>query len=77
MRRLRNRAVKTRIKSVVKSIRSAAAGKTTETAEQGAVITLDAAKSIIDRAAKQGVIHKKTAMRKVSRLARLTNAETA
>ena len=35
---------------------------------------LTAAQSIIDKAAKKGVIHKKTAARKVSRLAKLTHS---
>lgn len=38
---------------------------------------LTAAQSIIDKAAKKGVIHKKTAARKISRLAKLTNSAKA
>jgi small subunit ribosomal protein S20 len=39
--------------------------------------TLNAAKSTIDNAAKKGVIHKKTAARKVSRLTKLVNSVNA
>jgi len=38
---------------------------------------LDAAKSVIDNAAKKGVIHKKSAARKISRLSRLVNTISA
>lgn len=72
IKRLRNRSVKTRIKSVVKIVRVAASEKDTE----GTGITFDSAKSAIDKAAKKGVIHRKTAMRKVSRLARFVNTDT-
>lgn len=72
--RLRNRTVKTRIKNVVKKI-------SLLTPASGAEITaadLNAAKSVIDKASKKGVIHHRTAARKISRLtkraARLTAA---
>jgi len=68
-RRLRNKAVQTRVKNVVKDVRLAVA-------QDGgnAVERLDAAKSIIDNAAKKGVLHKKTASRKISRLSQQVNA---
>ena len=72
--RLRNRTVKTRIKNVVKKIAflTPASGAETTAAE------LNAAKSVIDKASKKGVIHHRTAARKISRLtkraARLTAA---
>ncbi len=69
-RKLRNRAVKTRVKNVVKSVRQDAATQSPEAAQK----ELNAAKSLIDKAAKKGVIHKKTAARKISRLAKLVNA---
>ncbi len=69
-RRLRNKAVQTRVKNVVKDVRLAV----TENAEN-AVAQLNAAKSVIDNAAKKGVLHKKTASRKISRLARQVNAQ--
>lgn len=72
-RKLRNRAVKTRVKNVVKSVRQDAETQPKEAARK----QLDAAKSLIDKAAKKGVIHKKTAARKISRLAKLVNASTS
>ena len=72
-RRMRNRSTRTRIKKVVKEMRLAADETTKETAAQ----KLDAAKSTIDKAAKKGVIHKKTAARKISRLSRLVNTISA
>ncbi|MCP4746078.1 MAG: 30S ribosomal protein S20 [Desulfobacteraceae bacterium] len=72
-RRLRNRAVKTRVKSVVKIIRQAADESETETLKK----TLVTAQAAIDKAAKKGVLHKRTAARKVSRLSKLANSVTA
>lgn len=68
-RRLRNRAVKTRIRGIVKNVRAMAAGDDkAQTPEQ-----LKLAQSAIDKAAKRGVYHPKKAARKVSRLARRVN----
>ena len=64
-RRLRNKSVKTRVKSVVKAVR---------TAGDDAPVKLDEAKSVIAKAAKRGVIHKRTAARKISRLAKHVNS---
>lgn len=64
IRRLRNRGVKTRIKNIVKDAHAAADGDNNEAA--GA--QFKAAQSLIDKAAKQGVLHRKTAARKISRL---------
>ena len=69
-KRLRNKATKTRVKNVVKDVRTAAA----DTANDQTVDILNAAKSSIDKAAKKGVIHKRTAGRKISRLSKLVNA---
>jgi len=71
-RRLRNRAVQTRVKNVVKDVRQAAAGDTEKTVER-----LSTAKSVIDKAVKKGVLHQKTASRKISRLAKRINSQTA
>jgi len=68
----RNKAVKTGVKNVIKALRQAAAEKPKEEA----VKELNAAKSLIDTASKKGVIHKKTASRKVSRLAKRINRIT-
>ena len=71
-RRLRNKAVKTRIKHVTKDVRLSSG----EESKEAALNKLNAAQSIIDKAAKKGVIHKKTAARKISRLSKLVNAIT-
>lgn len=68
-KRLRNKAVKTRVKHMVKSVRQAAQKES----QDSAAIQLNTAKSIIDKAAKKGVIHKKTAARKISRLSKMVN----
>jgi small subunit ribosomal protein S20 len=68
-RRLRNKAVKTRIKNITKDVRQAS----DENAKEAAKAKMDAAQSLIDKAVKKGVIHKKTAARKISRLSKLVN----
>jgi len=68
-RRLRNKSSRTRIKNIVKDVRLAVS----EQSNEAALNKLDIAKSIIDNAAKKGVIHRKTASRKISRLSRLIN----
>ena len=68
IRRIRNRSVRTRVKSVVKSVRQAVAENQTDTLEA----QLKEAQSTIDNAAKKGVMHKRTAARKVARLTKLT-----
>ena len=69
VRRLRNKSVKTRIKTIVKDVRSSA--KETSDADMSAKIS--AVQSAFDKASKRGVIHKRTAARKISRLAKLAN----
>jgi small subunit ribosomal protein S20 len=73
MRRLRNKSTKTRVKSIVKDVRSTVA----ESSGEKATAKIIAAQSIIDKAAKKGVIHKKTAARKISRLTKLGNSAKA
>ncbi len=73
IKRVRNKATRTRVKKIVKEVRAAAAEASSETALE----KLNAAKSIIDKAAKKGVIHSKTASRKISRLTKLTNSISA
>jgi small subunit ribosomal protein S20 len=73
IRRVRNKATKTRIKSIVKDVRtSAGAASVAETK-----VKLNTAQSGIDKAAKKGVIHKRTAARKISRLTKLANSASA
>lgn len=69
IRRMRNKSYKTRINNVTKQVRLA------EGESSGETITtqLNIAKSLIDIAAKKGIIHKKTAARKISRLSKFAN----
>ena len=68
--RLRNKAVKTRVKSTVKDVRFSV-----EESSSGDIMAkLNAAQSLIDKASKKGVIHKNTAARKISRLSKLVNS---
>ena len=69
IRRLRNKAVKTRVRSAVKTVRTAG--------EETAAQELKAAQSVIDRAVKKGVLHKRAASRKISRLQKSVNKQTA
>lgn len=68
VRRMRNRTVRTRVKNVVKEVRQAAAGSESDKA----AASLRTAQSAIDRAVKKGVLHKRTAARKIARLTKLT-----
>lgn len=67
--RLLNRAVKTEIKTVAKKVETAVAGKKKEETRKA---LLEAAE-VISKAASRGVIHRNTASRRISRLARLAN----
>jgi small subunit ribosomal protein S20 len=60
---------KTRLKHMVKAVRQDVVAKSVDTAR----VKLNEAKAIIDKAAKKGVIHKKSAARKISRLSRMVN----
>ena len=61
--------MKTRIKHLTKEVRLTSG----EASKEEALAKLKAAQSIVDKALKKGVIHKKTAARKISRLSRLVN----
>ena len=69
-RRVRNKAAKTRIKHLTKEVRLVSS----ETSKEEALAKLKAVQSTVDKAFKKGVIHKKTAARKISRLSRLVNS---
>jgi small subunit ribosomal protein S20 len=71
IRRLRNKASKTRVKNLVKEVRAAAG----EVSAEEAAAKLNLAKSSIAKAAKKGAIHKRTAARKISRLDRRVNSQ--
>lgn len=65
---LHNKAIKSNLKTVVKKADAAIAGNS---ADKDAAIK--AAVSAIDKAQAKGVLHKNTASRKVSRMARRAN----
>lgn len=67
--RLRNKAVKTAIKTAARKVEAAVDEKDREAAGKALV---EAAK-VISKAASKGVIHRNTASRKISRLAKLAN----
>jgi small subunit ribosomal protein S20 len=68
-RKLRNLAHKTRAKSVVKEVRALLQSKETEQVPE----KFKKAVSTLHRSASKGVIHRKKASRKISRLARAVN----
>lgn len=68
-RRARNRAVSTRIKNVVKSVREAVLANDREQAETA----LKVATSVLDKAAGKKVIHARQAARRISRLSAAVN----
>jgi small subunit ribosomal protein S20 len=73
-KRMRNRSVKTRVKTEIRKIQNAIEENAVEAAAQA----LKGAQSLIDKAAKQGAMHKKTAARKISRLyKRVTTSKSA
>ena len=72
-RRMRNMRIKSYVKTVVKRVRNAVDEKDMESATQALVKAIPA----IDKAASKGVIHKKTASRKISRLTKRVNSVTS
>ncbi len=68
-RRLRNRAIRSTVRSSIRVAREALAGKGGESAA-----AVREATRVIDRAVTQGVIHRNTAARRKSALARKLNA---
>ncbi len=67
--RARNRAVKTRVRNVIKAVRVAiSAGDTT-----AAQTAMQTATKVLDKAATKKVIHWKTAARNISRLSTAVN----
>ncbi|MDY6853104.1 MAG: 30S ribosomal protein S20 [Thermodesulfobacteriota bacterium] len=69
-RRKRNVMIKTYLKTMNKRVRKAAEIKDTQSANEA----LKKAISAFDKAASKGVIHKKTASRKISRLTKEVNS---
>ncbi len=72
IRRVRNKSTRTRIKKVTKEVQLSL----NEDSGEMILKKLNTAQSLIDKAAKKGVIHKKTAARKISRLSKLIVATT-
>jgi len=70
IKRIRNKSIRTRINNIIKQLKLAISENASEKVAKNLVL----AQSIIDKAAKKGVIHKKTAARKISRLTRLITA---
>ena len=73
VRAARNRAARTRIKNVVKDVRTAITAQDKGQADQ-ALVT---ASSVLSKAAGKGAIHWKKAARRISRLARAVNGISA
>jgi small subunit ribosomal protein S20 len=71
-RTLRNQSVKSAIKTFVKKTRAAIVG-----GEEQAAEFLQQTASIVDKAAKRGIIHKNAAARRKSRLTKQMNAAKA
>ena len=70
VRRLRNRVNKTKMKTAVKKLDEAVAAGSVEEAKD----ILPKVASVIAKTAGKGTIHRKTASRKISRLAKRVNA---
>ncbi|MBI1725309.1 MAG: 30S ribosomal protein S20 [Candidatus Tectomicrobia bacterium] len=70
-RRTRNRAVRSRVRSAVKKVLAAVAGK------GDAPSALRDAQKLLDQAAAHGVIHRNNASRQASRLARRIHKEAS
>ena len=69
IKRLRNRGYKTQVKNAIKSVRASLSENSPEQTREN----LNAAISIIQKTASKGVLHRKTASRKISRLSRQVN----
>lgn len=70
IKRIQNKRLKTRIKKVTKEIRLTG----DESQKSTALNRLNIAKSVIDKAAKKGAIHRNTASRKISRLSKVVDS---
>ena len=64
-KKIRNRHIRSTVKTAVKEVRTAVAGGAADVAE-----TLSKAVSAVARAGSKGVLHKKTVARKVARLSK-------
>ncbi|HEV8307858.1 MAG TPA: 30S ribosomal protein S20 [Methylomirabilota bacterium] len=69
-RRVRNAAVRSGVRSAVKSVRTSLAGASVDEARAGLARTI----RLLDKAVTKGILHPNAAARKKSRLARQLNA---
>ena len=72
-RKMRNTKIKSYVKTVIKRVRNAVDEKDMKSSTQALVKAIPA----IDKAASKGIIHKKTASRKISRLTKRVNSVTS
>ena len=70
VRNARNTHIRSTMRTYVKQVREAVAAGDAEAAK----MAMEKAMPFIDKAASKGIIHKATASRKISRLAKLVNA---
>jgi small subunit ribosomal protein S20 len=73
IRRVRNKAYRTKVRNMVKLVRQAVDAKDVEQAQTA----LNEAVPMIDKAASKGVYHKNNAARKVARLSKQVHALSA
>ncbi len=66
---LRNKMIKSKIKTVIKKLEAAIAANDKELAKERLAVVV----SEIDKAASKGIFHKNTASRKISRLTKAVN----
>ena len=69
IRRLKNKGYKTRVKNIIKEVQKTTDGDSPEEVR----VAFTRAVSTIQKTAAKGIIHKNTAARKISRLARRVN----
>ncbi len=69
VRKVRNQSYKTKAKNAVKEVRAAVAGNSEDQARKSLVKAV----SVLQKTATKGVIHRKEASRKISRLTRQVN----
>ena len=72
-RRVRNKAVRSSLKTSAKRVQTAAAGGDGDAAQN----TFRAAARELDKASSKGILHKRAAARRKSRLARAVNASAS
>ncbi|HKL01672.1 MAG TPA: 30S ribosomal protein S20 [Desulfotignum sp.] len=69
VRRQRNRSVKSTLKTLERKVRAAKAS-----GDEAVMELMRQNQSALQKASQKGIVHKKTASRKISRLSRLVNA---